>query len=399
MIIIKKYDFRSFFSGALPLFILAHFSHHLLTALPVPLLPMIRKDFTLSYTQSGLLISAFALTYGISQLPGGWIADRIGHRILIAISISGVALNGLFIGLSQTYLMMLIFLVIMGIAGGGYHPAVPSLISMSIEPRKLGRALGLHVIGGSTSYFLAPLLAAAIAASWGWRGSFIGLAAPTVIFGIVLYFCIGHQKSREKNKRNLSEKQTPPLSKPGNLRNLMIFIFLSTFTQAVLFSTITFIPLYMVDQFGIHEETAAAFLGITYSAGLWASPLGGYFSDRFGRVRVILAVCFVSGPIIYLLNTVNFGLSLYAILTALGTAIYTRMPASEAYLVTQTSKQYRSKVLGIYFFSGMEGSGILAPVMGILIDRFGFSISFTAAGAALFVVTLICSLWLKNNSD
>lgn len=378
---------------------MAHFSHHLLTALPVPLLPMIRNHFTLSYAQSGLLISAFALTYGISQLPGGWIASRTGYRILIAISISGVALNGLLVGLSQTYIMMVVFLVLMGIAGGGYHPAVPSLISMSVEPRKLGRSLGLHVIGGSTSYFLAPLLAAAIASSWGWRGPFIGLGVPTVIFGIVVYLFLGHQIKREKTKRNLTENQTQPLSIPGNLRSLVIFIFLSTFTQAVIFSTITFIPLYMVDQFGINEKAAAAFLAIPYSAGLWASPLGGYFSDRLGSVRMVLAVCFISGPIIYLLNLVNYGLSLYVILTALGIAIYTRMPASEAYIVTQTSKHHRSTVLGIYFFSGMEGSGVLAPVMGFLIDRFGFYTSFTTAGAVLFVTTLVCSLWLKRSPD
>ena len=60
---------------------LAHFGHHLLTALPVPLLPMIRDDFGLDYTQSGLVITAFSLAYGIGQLPAGWLADRIGTRV------------------------------------------------------------------------------------------------------------------------------------------------------------------------------------------------------------------------------------------------------------------------------------------------------------------------------
>ena len=51
----KKFDIRSLFSGLLPLFVLAHFGHHLLTALPVPMLPLIRDEFTLDYTQSGLV--------------------------------------------------------------------------------------------------------------------------------------------------------------------------------------------------------------------------------------------------------------------------------------------------------------------------------------------------------
>ncbi len=159
----------------MPLFIMAHFGHHLLTALPIPLLPLIRDEFVLSYTQAGLVISVFSLAYGIGQLPAGWLADRIGPRILITTGICGVAAAGLLVGLSQTYIMMMAFFGVMGIMGGGYHPASPPLISASVEPKNRGRALGLHMIGGSASFFLAPLIAAAIATTWGWRGSFIAL--------------------------------------------------------------------------------------------------------------------------------------------------------------------------------------------------------------------------------
>ncbi len=121
---------------------LAHFIHHLLTALPVPLLPFIRNDFALDYTQAGLVVSAFNLAYGIGQLPGGWLADRIGPRILITIGICGVALAGILVGLSQTYIMMLVFLALMGVVGGGYHPSAAPLVSASVEVKNRGRATG-----------------------------------------------------------------------------------------------------------------------------------------------------------------------------------------------------------------------------------------------------------------
>jgi len=75
------------------------------------------------------------------------------------------------------------------------------------------------------------------------------------------------------------------------------------------------------------------------------------------------------------------------------------MPASEAYVVGQTSERNRSTILGIYYFSGMEGGGVLTPVIGYLIDRFGFYASFTIAGASLVVVTLVCSIWLWGSRD
>jgi len=67
----KKSTFTVFYSKILPFLVLAHFGHHLLVALLVPLLPYIRDDFVLDYSQAGWLVSAFTLSYGISQLPAG----------------------------------------------------------------------------------------------------------------------------------------------------------------------------------------------------------------------------------------------------------------------------------------------------------------------------------------
>ena len=67
-IIIKRFRFQTLFTGLVPLFVLAHFSHHVITALTIPLLPFIRNDFTLDYTQSGLVVSAFSLAYRIFHI-------------------------------------------------------------------------------------------------------------------------------------------------------------------------------------------------------------------------------------------------------------------------------------------------------------------------------------------
>ena len=396
---IKKFGLPSLFSGLLPLFVLAHFSHHVLTALPIPLLPMIRNDFVLDYTQSGLVISAFTLSYGIGQLPAGWLADLMGPRILITIGISGVAVAGLLVGLSQTYLMMIIFLVLMGVLGGGYHPSAPPLISASVEPKNRGRALGFHVIGGSASYFLAPLIGVAIATAWGWRSPFIGLAVPTIVFGIVFYVSLGRRSYMEKKRYKIAGSHSATPSTPGHLRRLVAFMILSTFTQAVIFSTIAFIPLFMVDHFGVGKETAAICLALIYSAGLWASPLGGHLSDRLGSIPMILAVCLLSGPILYLLNIVPCGLGFGALLLTIGMILTIRIPVSEAYIVGHTPEPHRSTILGIYYFSGLEGGGVLTPAMGYLIDQLGFYSSFTIAGSALAAVTLTCSVFLLDSPD
>ena len=239
--------------GLLPCFVVAHFVHHLLTALPIPLLPLIRSDYALDYTLSGWVVSAFNLAYGIGQLPAGWLADRIGPRIIITVGICGVALAGLFVGLSQSFGMLLFFLALMGFLGGGYHPASPPLIAASVEAKNRGRALGLHTIGGGASYFLAPLIGTAIAVYWGWRGSFIWLAGPTIVFGLLFYLLLGRHGNSQA--AGVEASSSPAMDAPpeDSNRNLAIFIFLSTFTGAVIFATISFIPLFLVDHFRFRQ--------------------------------------------------------------------------------------------------------------------------------------------------
>ena len=383
----------------LALFALAHFMHHLLTALQVPLLPFIRDDFALDYTQAGVVTAAFNIPYGISQLPAGWLADHIGPRLLIAIGICGVALAGFLVGFSQTYILMIVFLGLMGVLGGGYHPASPPVISALVEPKNRGRALGVHLIGGSASFFLTPLIGVAIATAWGWRGSFITLAVPTMAFGIVFYVLMGRRAATKRAEHRItnSHNEAPPTS--GRLRRLTAFIILSTFAGAVIFSIISFVPLFMVDHFSVSKETAAAFLALIYSAGLWASPLGGYLSDRLGRVPVVLAVCLITGPVLYLLSLAPYGLGIGALLLTIGMIQYIRMPVSEAYIIGQTSEYNRSTILGIYYFGNLEGTGLLTPVIGYLIDQFGFSTSFTIVAAITVTVTLACSILLWGKRD
>jgi len=379
--------------------VVAHFVHHLLTALPIPLLPLIRSDYALDYTLSGWVVSAFNLAYGIGQLPAGWLADRIGPRIIITVGICGVALAGLFVGLSQSFGMLLFFLALMGFLGGGYHPASPPLIAASVEAKTRGRALGLHTIGGGASYFLAPIIGTAIAVYWGWRGSFIWLAGPTIIFGLLFYFIL--RRHGNSQAAGVKASSSPAMDAPpeDSNRNLAIFIFLSTFTGAVIFATISFIPLFLVDHFGFAKERAGAFFALIYSAGLWVSPIGGYLSDRWGRIPLILGVCFFAGPVIFALPFAPGQWGVLTLLLLIGVIIYVRMPVSESYIIRYTSPHNRSTILGLYFFGSMEGGGILTPVAGYLIDHYGFAVSFTISGALLLAVTFICSLLLRGSRD
>lgn len=375
------------------LFVLAHFSHHLLTALPVPLLPFIRNEFSLDYTRAALVVSAFSVPYGISQLPAGWLSDRFGPRRLLLVGISGVAVAGLLVGVSTQYALLLAGLALMGALGGGYHPSAPSLISSVVEPSHRGSALGFHMIGGSASYFLAPLLAAGLAAGYGWRAPFVVLAVPAFLLGIGFYVLLGRQQ-KAASRSEPSAAVAPVDGRETDWIRIAGFIALSGFLAAALQAVLAFVPLYLVDVFGYSEPSAAAVIALFYSTGLWAAVAGGYVSDRLGNVPVVVVLALMTGPAMIVMGSTSSEALIMGLVLVLGVALYARAPASEAFLLSESPPSRRSTVLGVYYFGAMEGNGVLAPIVGYLIDRFGFTIAFESAGIGMVSVAAICTLVL-----
>lgn len=375
------------------LFTMGHFSHHLLTALPTPLMPFIRDNFSLDYARSGLLLSIFSITYGLSQLPGGWLAGRFGTRILMAIGICGVGLSGILIGFSTSYVMLAVILGLMGLLGGAYHPSAPPIVSTTLPSQNRGRAIGMHAIGGSASYFVAPLIAAATAAAWGWRSSFVILAIPTLAFGIFLYFLMGRRKVKPAAPANLSGVNFIP-RKAGNRPDLLAFMALSSFTTIAINAVMAFITLFLVDQFGMSQSSAAITIAIVYLTGIFANPAAGFLSDRVGRIPLLLSASLGLLPVVFFLTAVPQGWGISLILVAIGIIIAMTQTSSESHIVGNVSEKSCSSVLGVYYFINMAGAGILTPVLGAVIDAKGLHFGLSIIAAVLASVVTAYCLWL-----
>jgi len=146
-------------------FAFTHLSHDMCAGLLVALLPLIREDLELSYLQSGLLLSAYAITSGLSQFLGGWLGDRFNRRLILTIGMGGVGLAAVFVGLTAAYYPLLVVLIIMGVFAGGYHPSATPLLSGYFEEARRGKAIALHLVGGSFGFAVGPVLGGLVSMS------------------------------------------------------------------------------------------------------------------------------------------------------------------------------------------------------------------------------------------
>jgi len=404
-------------------FTAAHFSHHIIIAIMTPLLPLIRTNLHLNYTQSGMLLSAFTLTYGVAQLPVGWLLNRVKAQVFVFMGIAGVGITGLLIGFSGSFYLLIIAQIIMGIMGSGYHPTAVYFLSTVVDHSFKGRALGIHTIGGSLSYFISPILAAATASLWGWRGAYISLSIPVIALGIFISLMTAHfsrtlnysaKQGKPESLAVNAEKTTantagstpaapsltetphtgPPAAGKVNWFRLITVLTLSVIIGAVAGAVIGFIPLYAVDTFGIKESTAASLIAVIFSAGIWASPTAGFLSDRLGQIPLLLFAGLIGGPIIYLLTILPFGFTFYVLMILTGVVIFIRMPVSESFLVGEVNVKLRSTILGIYFFASSLSGGLVTPVMGRIADKINFKTAFRITGIFLFTAVALCMILL-----
>lgn len=364
----------------LPLFIFAHFAHHVGTGGLSPLLPLIREAFALDYARSGLLLSAQGLALGIGQLPISALADRVSKRVMIAAGLVGVGLAGIAVSLSTSFVQLIPLLVLMGVMAATYHAPAASFLAETYSAVGRGRALGTHVIGGSLAFAATPAIAIAVVQLTGsWRSAFLALSIAPLVAG-TLMLILSWRARGQRLARPSAAEQTSQLSALAALRAIGPLVGVALAEQLLTASMFAFIPLFMVDRHNVPETRAGLFIALITGIGIVAAPLGGALSDRFGRAPVLVAVTASVGPLILLLAHVPYGWPIYLVMALYGLSMNTRLPVLESLFADAVPAARRSTVLGLYYFIGQESSGLTTPVVGRMIDASGPVEAFTALG-------------------
>lgn len=408
-----KARIRDIFPGMAPLFVAAHFMHHVPGFVIQGVQTSLRTQFQLSHYEVGLISTSYSLAYGAGNLPAGWLGGRIAPRILITTGVVGVAAFGLLAGLSPTYAVLLAVMVFVGFLGGGYHACASPVVSDTVPREKRGQALGIHQIGGTAANMVIPVSAAAIAVALTWRGAYITLAIPTIVFGIFLHIVM--------QRNHLGDKPPPPTAMtggllatpPGYIRRMAAFMIGGTAVQIFVYSSLYFTQSFVVDELGGSQVMGGLMFSLSQFAGLFAGTLGGYVSDRVGKVPVIIGVSLAAGPLIYLLGLSNSWLFMPISLIAVGCCQYVAMPVTESYVITHASTRNRSLYLGIYYAISRGGPALTTPFIGKMIDGasfnlpliektvhiLGFAQAYAVMGGILLAIGIVASALLWGSKD
>ena len=370
-------------------FTAAHFSHHVSNSLLNPLLPFIRDGFDLSYTQSGFLVSAFALSLGISNAPVGVLADRVGSRPVI---VWGLILTGAVsaaLAFAGAYWQLVVLLIVMGLIAGTYHAPAAALLARAFPANVRGAAMGLHITGGHLSFFATPLVAAFLVDAVGtWRAPYLWFAFAPVVTGAIVWYLApkAHERTEGLDRLAVFRELWSVVRLVGPLVSMSI-VFQMAYAALLAFTT-----LYLVDARGISATIAAAVFGVPQLVGVVGAPLAGHLSDRLGRRTVILMGMAGLGPSLYALTVVPNELILLPLL-AIGAAGAMRQTVTEVLVMDSAPPHRRATVLGGYYMLSQELGGLAAPLLGVLAAVLGIGLAYTGTTIGLVGLSILVLLF------
>ena len=161
---------------------LAHGTSHFFHMLLPPLFPLFIRDFGLSYSELGLLVSTFFVISGIGQALAGFLVDRVGARPVLFAALSCFVLAALAAASAQGYAGLMLASALAGLGNSPFHPVDFTILNKRVSQPRLGHAFSVHGISGNLGWAAAPVFMAAITAatgSWRWAAGGAPSVRPT----------------------------------------------------------------------------------------------------------------------------------------------------------------------------------------------------------------------------
>jgi MFS family permease len=185
-----------------------------------PVLPVFARSFDVSATQASAVIAIFALVRFIAAVPAGWLNDRLGERLVLAVGIGIVAASSFLAGLSNSYVQLLALRGVGGFGSAMFTVSSLALLLRVTEPNQRGRAAGAFqggfLLGGITGPAIGGLVVA-----WSIRAPFFVYAATLTVAVIVVVTLLARVQLSDHPESETPEAVTSPETGWQSLRRAL----------------------------------------------------------------------------------------------------------------------------------------------------------------------------------
>ncbi|MCV9878945.1 MFS transporter [Brenneria izbisi] len=376
----------------------------------------IQEEFGITKTQMGYIFSAFAWTYTLFQIPGGWFLDRVGSKLTYFIAIMGWSVATLLQGFATGLASLIGLRALTGLFEAPAFPTNNRMVTSWFPEQERASAVGFYTSGQFVGLaFLTPLLIW-LQELMSWHWVFIVTGGIGIVWALIWHFVYQPpKKSKKINQAELdyiatgggiidgdapSEKKSrAPLTAADwklVFNRKLIGVYIGQFAvTSTLWFFLTWFPNYLTQEKQISALTAGFMTVVPFLAAFFGVLLSGFVADRlvrsgksigFARKTPIICGLLISTCIM----GANYTNEPIWIMTLMAVAFFGNGFASITWSLVSSLAPIRLIGLtgGVFNFVGGLG-GITVPlIIGYLAQDYGFAPALTYIAAVALMGAL-----------
>lgn len=372
-----------------------HLINDLIQSVLPAIYPMLKTDYSLSFTQIGLITLAFQLTASLLQPAIGLYTDKHPKPYLLPSGMLFTLAGLVMLVFANNFAWLLIASAVIGLGSSAFHPEASRVARMASGGR-FGFAQSFFQVGGNAGAALGPLLAAAIiipqgqgAIGWFTLFAIVGFA---VLFSVARWTIRSHASIKSVKKHahfaHLSRNQVI-----GAITVLALLVF-SKYIYMTAFAN--FYTFYLMEKFSTSVSDAQLFLFVFLAAVALGTFAGGPIGDKVGRKAVIWISILGVAPFTLLFPYCN--LFWTAVLSVVIGLILSSAFSAIVVLAQELVPTKIGMISGMFFGFAFGISGIAAAALGALADATTIEhvFAYCAYLPLLGLVTILLPRMKKN---
>ena len=381
----------------------------------------IKAEFGMTDVQYGWINTAFLLSYAIMFTLGGWLIDKFGTRIGMAVSVGLWSLSNTMHGLVQNVWQLGTARFFLGLGEGGAFPGAAKGVTEWFPHKERGLAMGIAIGGAALGAVIAPPLTVYLTALFGWRGTFV---ATGLIGGIwVLLWLLFYKKpqasklitEKERNfilrgmdKPGEGKDQAVPFKVILKTREAWGLILIRFLLDPVFYFIMFWVPKYLSEVRDVSFERIGELFWIPFLALGISNMLGGWASDKL--VSSGISVDKARKTVMALAAGVTIFTAMTAFASSVGMAVFfiTLFMFAHGFWITNyitiTSEVFgrraTSTVVGLAGTAGAIAALIINPMIGKVIESYSYLPMWIISGIMYpigFVILMITIPKIREN--
>jgi len=339
-----------------------HFLHDGFSETLYVFLPLWASEFGLSFSQVGLIRTAYTGGMSAFQIPAGFLAERFGERRILALGTAVTALGFIAAGWAGGFISLLALLLAAGLGSGVQHPLSSSIVSKAYEDGNRRTALGTYNFSGDLGKAGVAAAIGVLAGVVGWRAAgatygVLGVAAALAIVPMLSRLGAGAAEPRD-----LAEHVTSSGWGIRDGRGFSALCAIGMIDNATRTGFLTFMPFILIAK-GLGVGGVGLAFALVFAGGATGKFVCGVVADRVGVIRTVVITEAATTALILTVVGAPLPIAL-AVLIPLGIALNGTSSVLYGTVADLVSSERRSRAYGLYYTVSVGASALAPTVWG-----------------------------------